>query len=227
MQPQPHTSSQSYRFLVVSLHSSMSWGAGDITETWDNQDCSLSQNHHRCHGDFIILILSTGWVSICLPLEEKKEKRKWAGFRLYAANCAYNLSVFQEGSTDLRKEKQEMSRESRAAITHSLKVKGWHPDCERGLVFRRKTESNWGNQAKGWGVKNKLRHIFSILQTTYFWRRHFELRIFIFTILMGKLHKLRYIFFFHNLINKLFSEEKFPEHCLKLEGCQGAPNINK
>ena len=40
--------------------------------------------------------------------------------------------------------------------------------------------------------------------------------------------KLRNIYFSHNWINKLFSEEnKVPEHCLTLERWQGPPHINK
>ena len=41
------------------------------------------------------------------------------------------------------------------------------------------------------------------------------------------MHVWQMMYFFHTLINKLFSEEiKIPEHCLKLEGWQGLPHIN-
>ena len=42
------------------------------------------------------------------------------------------------------------------------------------------------------------------------------------------IHTQKYVFFFHNWINKLLSEEnKVPEHGLKLERWQGLPHVNK
>lgn len=56
-------------FLSADLSpEGLAWASGQRTGTRDNQDGSLSQNHHRCHGDLIIMILTTGWDSVCVPL---------------------------------------------------------------------------------------------------------------------------------------------------------------
>lgn len=142
IQPQPHALSQSYRFLMVSLCSSWSWGvglkwaSGQRAGTWDNQDGFLSQNHHRCHGDLIlkedviILILSTGWDSICLPLRKKCGQ---------VSVSMQQTSIFQGASTKINKQSKNCPMKADVQKLVSVTAQAYCPDSEQVLVLRKKT----------------------------------------------------------------------------------------
>lgn len=138
IQPRPHALSQSYRFLIVSLSWSQGAGlkraSGQRTGTWDDQDGSLSQNHHRCHGDLIlkdcviIMILSAPRDSTP-PLGEK---------------CG-QVSVQQEEvfSTGIHRYKNRKSKKQMCTSWCHSQLEGQvlYPDSEQVLVMRKKSEA--------------------------------------------------------------------------------------
>lgn len=106
-------------FPFAALSPGLLWASVQRTGTWDNQDGSLYQNHHCCHGDSIATILTAGWDSVLRATEGDK-----IGDSLCAAKCG---AVSFPGSIhQYEKKKEEKSNESGwAGVTHRWQeVKG-------------------------------------------------------------------------------------------------------
>ena len=109
-------------------------------------------------------------------------------------------SLLEEGWNVLKKLKQVQSASCRASTDSSVTViKG---DKQQILTFKGELRSF---EEKNPSQNGQIYNINDVIIQT-----------------------LKYSFFFHYWINKLFWEEhKVPEHCLKLERWQGPPHVNK
>lgn len=119
---------------VVSLCSSWSWGAGlkrasgQRPGTWDNQDGSLSQNHHRRHGDLISKEDVIGVIFSTAPRFNPSatgggEKTKtWAGFSFYAVESRELPPTLERQATvcpsQLKGQVLVLRKENRAKLKH-------------------------------------------------------------------------------------------------------------